>query len=142
MRKEEYFDNAPIDSAENGAGYAARYVTLSMKTEGLIKMMGEDRYFRSWSDADIDYAIRKADVFDFSLDDILFIRKLTENEQYRQIDSDIGFMFDVMKDIDQKDRMTYYQNQVIPRIEERDAIKRAVASTFGHLVYYADQSDR
>ena len=141
MRMEDFLKNAAATaSIDAGAEAAVKYLSTTVKTEGLIRMMAEDRYFRQWSDAEIAHVIRETGVFDFSIDDILLVHRLMHNEQYIQKKQEVNCALEHMKTMQSSGRFQFYRNEVIPKLRMRDAIMCSVASDFNHLLYYAEKA--
>lgn len=131
MRKETFMEE------NNNLEGAARYLMLAEKTETAIKMLADDKYYTHADDTFIQSVIDGTGVFDFSHDDIEFIRMWNNDENAQDTEKTLAYLLEEMRRCDPGERLDFYNTNVKPHIEYRDRYKVLIKSNFKNRVYYA-----
>ena len=116
---------------------AAKYLVLSEKTETAIKMLADDKYYNHADDTFIQSVIDGTGVFDFSHDDIEFIRMWNSDETAQDTEKTLAYLVEEMRRCDSDDRLAFYNSSVKPHMEYRDRYKTMIKNNFKNRVYYA-----
>ena len=131
MRKETFMEE------NNNLEGAAKYLVLSEKTETAIKMLADDKYYIHADDTFIQSVIDGTGVFDFSHDDIEFIRMWNSDETAQDTEKTLAYLVEEMRRCDSDDRLAFYNSSVKPHMEYRDRYKTMIKNNFKNRVYYA-----
>lgn len=115
---------------------AAAYIATCIKTEALIKELAkEDRVFFTLSGADIQRCIRETNTYDFSLDDVRYIRALNEHPEASSLEGQNDALLEACKGVSEDGRLIFKQ-RIISNYDALSAIKRELRKNYSGLVYY------
>ena len=115
---------------------AAAYLATCIKTEALIKELAkEDRVFFTLSSADIRRCIRETNTYDFSLDDVRYIRALNEHPEAVSLEGQNDALLEACKGASEDGRLRFKQC-IISNFDALHAIQRDLRKQYPGLLYY------
>ena len=115
---------------------AAAYLATCIKTEALIKELAtNDCVFFSLSSADILRCIRETNTYDFSLDDVRYIRALNEHPKASSLEEQNDALLEACKSTSENGRLVFKQ-RVLSNLDALSVIKRDLRKNYAGLLYY------
>ncbi len=119
---------------------ACRYVSLMKKTEALIERLADKDF--SWTDKDVKRAIRETGVYDFSLEDIEYVRELRKESKHRRLKARIELLLESLQHIEEGDeRRRFFDEEIRPLARKKRSIEREIKKKYIELEYYREDQE-
>lgn len=119
---------------------ACRYVSMMKKTEALIERLADKDF--GWTDKDVKRAIRETGVYDFSLEDIEYVRELRKESKHRRLKARIELLLESLQHIEEGDeRRRFFDEEIKPLVRKKRSIEREIKKKYRELEYYREDQE-
>lgn len=122
------------DANNNNLHALAMYLSLTEKTDYLIRRLAVEPF--AWCDDDVTQAIKQTGVFEFSVQDVEYMRRLNCDVDYHAIKSVQGQAEKAMLTLPNDRRIVFYENVYKHIVEARNKREMEILKDFPGVVYY------
>lgn len=115
----------------------AVYLCMIEKTDYLIRRLAAEPY--AWKEDDIAQAIKQTGVFEFSVQDVKYIRRLNCDVDYCAIKSVQEKAEKAMLTLKSDRRIVFYENIYKHIVDARNEREKEILKDFPGVIYYAKE---